>query len=49
MIRRRDRSGITLENFTKSVAYREVLGRGRQEDRQEGWQEDELELALRLL
>ena len=49
MIRRRDRSGITLENFTKSVAYREILGRGRQEDRQEGWQAGELDLALRLV
>ncbi|MFN7898135.1 MAG: DUF2887 domain-containing protein, partial [Synechococcaceae cyanobacterium] len=37
--------GITLEEFTQSVAYREIFGQGRQEGRQEG----ELELALRLL
>ena len=37
--------GITLDDFTQSVAYREIFGRGRQE----GWQEGELELALRLL
>ena len=45
--------GITLEEFTQSVAYREIFGRGRQEGReegrQEGRQEGELELALRLL
>jgi predicted transposase YdaD len=33
--------GITLEEFTQSVAYREIFGQGRQEG--------ELELALRLL
>jgi predicted transposase/invertase (TIGR01784 family) len=37
--------GITLEEFTQSVAYREIFGQGRQEGRQEG----ELDLALRLL
>ena len=37
--------GITLEDFTQSVAYREIFGQGRLEGRQEG----ELELALRLL
>jgi len=37
--------GITLDDFTQSVAYREIFGRGRQE----GWQEGELDLALRLL
>ncbi len=45
--------GITLDDFTQSVAYREIFGRGRQEGhqegRQEGWQEGELDLALRLL
>jgi predicted transposase/invertase (TIGR01784 family) len=49
--------GITLEEFTQSVAYREIFGQGRQEGReegreegrQEGRQEGELELALRLL
>ena len=33
--------GITLEDFTQSVAYREIFGQGRQEG--------ELEMALRLL
>jgi predicted transposase YdaD len=37
--------GITLEDFTQSVAYQEIFGQGRQEGRQEG----ELEMALRLL
>ena len=37
--------GITLEDFTQSVAYREIFGQGRQEGRQEG----ELEMVLRLL
>ena len=37
--------GITLEDFTQSVAYREIFGQGRQEGRQQG----ELEMALRLL
>ena len=37
--------GITLEDFTQSVAYREIFGQGRLEGRQEG----ELEMALRLL
>ena len=37
--------GITLEDFTQSVAYQEIFGQGRQEGRQEG----ELDLALRLL
>ncbi len=53
--------GITLEEFTQSVAYREIFGQGRQEGREEGRlegreegrhegrQEGELELALRLL
>jgi predicted transposase YdaD len=49
--------GITLDDFTQSVAYREIFSRGRkegrqeghQEGRQEGWQEGELDLALRLL
>ena len=41
--------GITLEDFTQSVAYREIFGQGRQEGRQEGQQEGELEMALRLL
>lgn len=33
--------GITLEEFTRSVAYQEIFGQGRQEG--------ELDLALRLL
>jgi predicted transposase YdaD len=37
--------GITLEEFTRSVAYQEIFGQGRQEGRQEG----ELDLTLRLL
>ena len=37
--------GITLEDFTQSVAYREIFGWGRQE----GWQEGELDHAMRLL
>ena len=37
--------GITLDDFTQSVAYREIYGLGRQEGRQAG----ELDLALRLL
>lgn len=49
--------GITLEEFTQSVAYQEIFGQGREEGRQEGRQqgrqegrqEGELELALRLL
>ncbi len=49
--------GITLEEFTRSVAYQEIFGQGRQEGRlegrqeglHEGRQEGELDLALRLL
>jgi hypothetical protein len=45
--------GITLEDFSQSLAYREIFGQGRQEGRQEGRlegrQEGELEMALRLL
>jgi len=41
--------GISLEDFTQSVAYREIFGQGRQEGRQEGLQEGELELTLRQL
>ncbi len=37
--------GITLEEFTQSVAYREIFGQGRRE----GLQEGELAMALRLL
>ena len=45
--------GITLEDFSQSVAYREIFGLGladgRQQGLQEGRQEGELEIALRLL
>jgi predicted transposase YdaD len=45
--------GITLEEFTQSVAYKEIFGQGRlegqREGRQEGRQEGELDLALRQL
>ena len=37
--------GITLEDFTQSVAYREIFGHGCLEGRQEG----ELSVALRQL
>ncbi len=37
--------GISLDDFTQSVAYRDIYGLGRQESPQEG----ELDLALRLL
>ena len=41
--------GITLEEFTQSVAYKEIFGQGRLEGRQEGRQEGERDLALRQL
>ena len=45
--------GITLEEFTKSVAYKEIFGQGRlegqREGRQEGRQEGELDLTFRQL
>jgi len=49
--------GITLEEFTQSVAYKEIFGQGRlegqregrQEGMREGRQEGELDLALRQL
>ena len=41
--------GITLDDFTQSVAYREIYGLGRQEGRQQGRQAGELDLALRQL
>ena len=43
--------GITLEVFSQSVAYREILGQGllegREEGRLEGREEGELDLTLR--
>ncbi len=49
--------GITLEDFTQSVAYKEIFGLGEQQGRdlglqqglQQGLQAGELELTLRLL
>ena len=45
--------GLTLDEITQSVAFREIFGRGRQEGRQEGRREgrrDEAEaVTLRLL
>lgn len=41
--------GITLEEFTQSVAYKEIFGQGRLEGRAEGRQEGERDLALRQL
>ena len=41
--------GITIDDFTQSVAYREIYGLGRQEGRQQGRQAGELDLALRQL
>jgi predicted transposase YdaD len=32
-------AGLTIEDFTQSVAYREIFGQGRQEGREEGRQE----------
>jgi predicted transposase YdaD len=44
---------ITVDEFTQSVAYREIFGQGRQEGRQEGLQEGEAreatKVTLRLL
>ena len=41
--------GITLEDFTQSVAYKEIFGLGEQQGRDLGLQAGELELTLRLL
>jgi predicted transposase YdaD len=41
--------GITVEDFSSSVAYREIFGLGRQEGRQEGRQAEAAALTLRLL
>jgi hypothetical protein len=41
--------GITLDDFTSSVAYRELFGLGRQEGRHEGRQSEASALTLRLL
>jgi len=41
--------GITLDDFSQSVAYREIFGQGRLESRQEGRQDRQLDLTLRQL
>lgn len=41
--------GITIDDFSNSVAYREIFGLGRQEGRQEGRQAEAAALTLRLL
>lgn len=45
--------GITLEDFSQSVAYREIFGlgeeRGREQGREQGLKTGELEITLRLL
>lgn len=41
--------GITLEDFTQIVAYREIHGHGREEGREKGRQAEAATLSLRLL
>ena len=41
--------GITVDDFTSNVAYREIFGLGRQEGRQEGRQAEADALTLRQL
>ena len=41
--------GITLEDFTQSVAYREIFGLGEQRGREQGLKTGELEITMRLL
>ena len=42
-------AGLTIEDFTQSVAYREIFGQGRQEGRQEGRRDEAAAVTLRLL
>ena len=46
-------AGLTIEDFTQSVAYREIFGKGRQEGhhegRQEGRRDEAAAVTLRLL
>ena len=42
-------AGLTVDDFTQSVAYREIFGRGRQEGRQEGRRDEAAAVTLRLL
>jgi predicted transposase YdaD len=41
--------GITVDDFTSSVAYREIFGLGRQEGEQKGRQAEAAAISLRLL
>ena len=41
--------GITLEDFTQSVAYREIFGLGEERGREQGLKTGELEITLRQL
>ena len=41
--------GITVDDFTSSVAHREIFGQGEQKGRQEGRQIEALAITLRLL
>jgi predicted transposase YdaD len=41
--------GITLEDFTESVAYREIFGLGEERGREQGLKTGELEITLRQL
>jgi predicted transposase YdaD len=41
--------GITLEDFTQSVAYKEIFGLGEEQGREQGLKTGELEITLRLL
>jgi len=41
--------GITVDDFTSSVAYREIFGLGRQEGEQKGRQAEAVDISLRLL
>jgi predicted transposase YdaD len=41
--------GITLEDFSKSVAYREIFGLGEERGREQGLKIGELEITMRLL
>jgi predicted transposase YdaD len=41
--------GITLEDFTQSVAYKEIFGLGEEQGREQGLKTGELEITLRQL
>jgi len=41
--------GITVDDFTSSVAYREIFGLGQQEGEQKGRQAEAAAISLRLL